>query len=111
MPNILDDIIASVVENKIPASRQNANAKLSIKQEPFAPSNNPAPAEYTKADIKKKPLTVTTATPEEATNQYPDVPHCWLYNKRLLWLKDHRNDNNWKVFRECWRQAQVLDSM
>jgi len=113
MPNILDDIIASVVENKIPANRQNANTKLSIKQEPFAASNNPAsaPAEYNKADIKKKTLTVIVAAPEETTNQYLDIPHCWLYNKRLLWLKDHRNDNNWKLFREGWRQAQVLDSL
>ncbi|KAJ3608291.1 hypothetical protein NHX12_025340, partial [Muraenolepis orangiensis] len=108
MPNILDDIIASVVENKIPASRQ--NAKLSTRQDPFTPGNHLAlvPVEYTKADVKKKPPTVATATPEETTNQYPDVPHCWLYNKRLLWLKDHRNHDNWKLFRECWKQAQPV---
>ena len=56
MPNILDDIIASVVENKIPASRH--STKLSIKQEPLPPSHTPAPADFLKADVKKKPVAV-----------------------------------------------------
>lgn len=111
MPNILDDIIASVVENKIPASRQSVTTKLSIKHEPVAPgnhNNNPAPAvtEDAKPD-RKKLAQVTAAVTEDLTNQYPDIPHCWLNNRRLLWLKDHRNQNNWKLFRECWRQGQV----
>lgn len=113
MPNILDDIIASVVENKIPASRQNITTKLSIKQEPVTPgimnNNNSAPAvtEAVKPD-KKKSVPVTTAVPEDSTNQYPDIPHCWLNNRRLLWLKDHRNQNNWKLFRQCWKQGQPV---
>ena len=113
MPNILDDIIASVVENKIPASRQSITSKLSIKHEPITPSNNnnnnnpvPAVTEDAKPD-RKKSAHVAAAVPEESTNQYPDIPHCWLNNRRLLWLKDHRNQNNWKLFRECWRQGQV----
>lgn len=111
MPNILDDIIASVVENKIPASRQSITTKLSIKQEPvtLGNNNNPAPAvtEDAKPD-RKKSAPVTTVVPEESTNQYPDIPHCWLNNRQLLWLKDHRNQNNWKLFRECWKQGQPV---
>lgn len=113
MPNILDDIIASVVENKIPASRQSITTKLSIKQEPVAPGNNnttsttpPAVTEDSKPD-RKKPAPVTAVVSEESTNQYPDIPHCWLNSKQLLWLKDHRNQNNWKLFRDCWKQGQV----
>lgn len=114
MPNILDDIIASVVENKIPASRQSITTKLLIKQEPVAPGNNnnststtpPAVTEDSKPD-RKKSVPVTAAVSEESTNQYPDIPHCWLNGKQLLWLKDHRNQNNWKLFRECWKQGQV----
>ena len=99
MPNILDDIIASVVENKIPAGR---GAKLSIKLES-------APAvEEAKVD-RKKPPAVTMAT-EEPANQHPNIPHCWLYERRMLWLKDHRNGGNWRLFRECWRQGQVSPS-
>ncbi|XP_030631900.1 probable JmjC domain-containing histone demethylation protein 2C isoform X2 [Chanos chanos] len=88
MPNILDDIIASVVENKIPASR---GAKLSLKHEPI---------EEPKME-RKKPA-------EETPKLHSDIPHCWLYERRLLWLKDHRNPNNWKVFRECWKQGQPV---
>lgn len=113
MPNILDDIIASVVENKIPASRQSIT-KMSIKQEPVAigkTNSNPAPVitDEAKPD-RKKSVPVTTEVPEESTNQYPDISHCWLNNKQLLWLKDHRNQNNWKLFRECWKQGQVDSS-
>lgn len=112
MPNILDDIIASVVENKIPAGRQSIATKMSIKQEPVAlackTNSNPAPAltDETKPD-RRKSVPVTAEVPEESTNQYPDISHCWLNNKQLLWLKDHRNQNNWKLFRECWKQGQV----
>lgn len=114
MPNILDDIIASVVENKIPASRHNITTKLSIKQELVTPGNNnntsPAVTEDVKSD-RKKSVPVTTVVPVESSNQYPDIPHCWLNNRRLLWLKDHRNQNNWKLFRECWEQGQVHISL
>uniref|UniRef100_A0A674C5Z9 Probable JmjC domain-containing histone demethylation protein 2C n=1 Tax=Salmo trutta TaxID=8032 RepID=A0A674C5Z9_SALTR len=89
MPNLLDDIIASVVENKIPASR---GAKLSLKLE-----------------------ATTTTTTEDREPQlektlllHADIPHCWLYERRLLWLKDHRHPGNWKLFRECWRQGQPV---
>lgn len=104
MPNILDDIIASVVENKIPATRQSITAKLSV-----TPSSNgsPAPAQEENKALRKRPAAPPAAIPEDLTHQYPDIPHLWLDNRRLLWLKDHRNQNNWKLFRECWKQGQV----
>uniref|UniRef100_A0A8C9VZY1 Probable JmjC domain-containing histone demethylation protein 2C n=1 Tax=Scleropages formosus TaxID=113540 RepID=A0A8C9VZY1_SCLFO len=67
MPNILDDIIASVARGD-----------------------------------RKKPGA------GEPTRSHADIPHTWLYERRLLWLKDHRNANNWKLFRECWRQGQPV---
>lgn len=108
MPNILDDIIASVVENKIPASRQNIT-KVSIKPDPITPAKNNtglAVTEDAKPD-RKKSVHVTANVSEESSNQYPDISHCWLNDKQLLWLKDHRNQNNWKLFRDCWKQGQV----
>uniref|UniRef100_A0A8C7K5R0 Probable JmjC domain-containing histone demethylation protein 2C n=1 Tax=Oncorhynchus kisutch TaxID=8019 RepID=A0A8C7K5R0_ONCKI len=88
MPNILDDIIASVVENKIPASR---GAKLS-----------PNPGTGTEELPEPKPQL------EKALQLHADIPHCWLYDRRLLWLKDHRHPGNCKLFRECWRQGQPV---
>nr|XP_046192695.1 LOW QUALITY PROTEIN: probable JmjC domain-containing histone demethylation protein 2C [Oncorhynchus gorbuscha] len=45
---------------------------------------------------------------EKALQLHADIPHCWLYDRRLLWLKDHRHPGNWKLFRECWRQGQPV---
>ncbi|XP_057214074.1 probable JmjC domain-containing histone demethylation protein 2C isoform X2 [Triplophysa rosa] len=84
MPNILDDIIASVVENKIPAGR---GSKLNLKHEPVDESK---------------------AEKQKCSEVYADIPHCWLHERRLLWLKDHRNTHNWKLFRECWTHAQPV---
>lgn len=115
MPNILDDIIASVVENKIPASRQNIGSKLSVKHEPLAlvkgiSNSVPAVAEEAKSDRKKLGI-VVPEVPDESTSLHQAIPFCWLNDKQLLWLKDHRNQNNWKLFRECWRQGQVCSGL
>lgn len=114
MPNILDDIIASVVENKIPASRQNTTTKFSVKQDHISPSNTSNPSPAVSEDVKtdrKRSAPLSTAVPEDSVSQYPNIPHCWLNNRQLLWLKDYRNQNNWKLFRDCWKQGQVLISL
>ncbi|XP_045570051.1 probable JmjC domain-containing histone demethylation protein 2C isoform X2 [Salmo salar] len=166
MPNILDDIIASVVENKIPASR---GAKLSLKLEATTttttedrevkterierkkqPGTGPNPGTGTGPNpgtgTGPNPGTGTGPNPGAGTGPNPgagtgpnpgagtgpnpgagtgpnpgakpqlektlllhaDIPHCWLYERRLLWLKDHRHPGNWKLFRECWRQGQPV---
>ncbi|XP_075072431.1 putative JmjC domain-containing histone demethylation protein 2C isoform X2 [Mixophyes fleayi] len=88
MPNILDDIIASVVENKIPATRP---PKPNVKSEP-------------KEEIpesRKPPL-------EENTRTHSDIPHSWICDRHILWLKDHKHNSNWKLFRECWKQGKTV---
>ncbi|XP_031668940.1 probable JmjC domain-containing histone demethylation protein 2C isoform X3 [Oncorhynchus kisutch] len=181
MPNILDDIIASVVENKIPASR---GAKLSLKLEATTTTTEDREVKTERIERKKqtgtgpnpgtgtgpnpgtgtgpnpgtgtgpkpgtgtgpKPGTGTGPNPgtgtgpnpgtgtgpnpgtgtgpnpgtgteelpepkpqlEKALQLHADIPHCWLYDRRLLWLKDHRHPGNCKLFRECWRQGQPV---
>ncbi|XP_048465111.1 probable JmjC domain-containing histone demethylation protein 2C [Rhincodon typus] len=85
MPNLLDDIIASVVENKIPASK---SVKLSGKEE-------------TKQEAKN-------FNTETISKSHPEIPHSWLCDGVLLWLQDPRNPSNWKIFRECWRRDQPV---
>uniref|UniRef100_A0A672QSW8 JmjC domain-containing protein n=1 Tax=Sinocyclocheilus grahami TaxID=75366 RepID=A0A672QSW8_SINGR len=36
------------------------------------------------------------------------VPHDWLGNHRLLWLKDHRHQGNQRLFKENWTQEQPV---
>ncbi|XP_013012177.2 probable JmjC domain-containing histone demethylation protein 2C isoform X2 [Cavia porcellus] len=84
MPNILDDIIASVVENKIPP---NKTSKMSIKSE-----------------FKEDP-NENRKSMNDSNNLYSDIPHSWICEKHILWLKDYKNSNNWKLFKECWKQG------
>ncbi|XP_041511816.1 probable JmjC domain-containing histone demethylation protein 2C isoform X1 [Microtus oregoni] len=86
MPNILDDIIASVVENKIPP---NKTAKINVKSEP-----NEEPKENRKSSMN------------ESNKLYSDIPHSWICDQHIIWLKDYKNSNNWKLFKECWKQGQ-----
>ncbi|XP_025925751.1 probable JmjC domain-containing histone demethylation protein 2C isoform X5 [Apteryx rowi] len=88
MPNILDDIIASVVENKIPPNRTpKINAKSEIKDEP--------------KDDKKCIL-------DDCSKLYNDIQYSWICDKHVLWLRDHKNSNNWKLFKECWKQGRPV---
>lgn len=41
----------------------------------------------------------------------PHTSHSWLCDGRLLCLQDPSNSNNWKIFRECWKQGQVRPSV
>ncbi|XP_023571967.1 probable JmjC domain-containing histone demethylation protein 2C isoform X1 [Octodon degus] len=85
MPNILDDIIASVVENKIPP---NKTSKMSVKSE-----------------HKEDPKESRKAAMNDNNKLYSDIPHSWICEKHILWLKDYKNSNNWKLFKECWKQG------
>lgn len=40
----------------------------------------------------------------------PHTSHSWLCDGRLLCLHDPSNKNNWKIFRECWKQGQVSEN-
>nr|XP_021490930.1 probable JmjC domain-containing histone demethylation protein 2C isoform X3 [Meriones unguiculatus] len=86
VPNILDDIIASVVENKIPP---NKTSKINVKSEP-----NEEPKESRKSAMN------------ESNKLYSDIPHSWICDQHILWLHDSRNSNNWKLFKEPWKQGQ-----
>ncbi|KAM4636089.1 putative JmjC domain-containing histone demethylation protein 2C isoform 2-T2 [Discoglossus pictus] len=88
MPNILDDIIASVVENKIPATRA---PKPNVKSEP------------------KEEITESRKTSlEENFRTFNDIPHSWICERHILWLRDHKYSDNWKLFRECWKQGKTV---
>ncbi|XP_067858715.1 probable JmjC domain-containing histone demethylation protein 2C isoform X2 [Heptranchias perlo] len=89
MPNFLDDIIASVVENKIPASK---SVKLSGKEET---------KQNAQGEVKKLNL-------DTIIKNHSEVPHSWLCDGCLLWLQDPGNPSNWKIFRECWRREQPV---
>uniref|UniRef100_A0A8B9MD62 Probable JmjC domain-containing histone demethylation protein 2C n=1 Tax=Accipiter nisus TaxID=211598 RepID=A0A8B9MD62_9AVES len=88
MPNILDDIIASVVENKIPPNR--------------------APKINVKSEIKDEPKDDRKCIQDDCSKRYSDIQYSWICDKHVLWLRDHKNNNNWKLFKECWKQGRPV---
>ncbi|XP_054062108.1 probable JmjC domain-containing histone demethylation protein 2C isoform X4 [Rissa tridactyla] len=88
MPNILDDIIASVVENKIPPNR--------------------APKINVKSEIKDEPKDDRKCIQDDCSKLYSDIQYSWICDKHVLWLRDHKNNNNWKLFKECWKQGRPV---
>lgn len=86
LPNFLDHIIASVVETKKAESRRTGNSEggeLSVLG-------------------GRKDGVIGLSVLE------PHTSHTWLCDGRLLCLQDPSNSNNWKIFRECWKQGQPV---
>ncbi|KAM4675517.1 lysine-specific demethylase 3B isoform 2-T2 [Discoglossus pictus] len=84
LPNFLDHIIASVVENKKTsdaAKRANSSSE-------------------TLKEGKEMVMGLNVLDPHTS--------HSWLCDGRLLCLHDPSNKNNWKIFRECWKQGQPV---
>ncbi|XP_074856286.1 putative JmjC domain-containing histone demethylation protein 2C isoform X2 [Carettochelys insculpta] len=88
MPNILDDIIASVVENKIPPNR--------------------APKINIKSEMKDGPKDGQRSFLDDCSQSYTDIPHSWICDKHILWFRDHKNSSNWKLFKEYWKQGKPI---
>ncbi|XP_067311108.1 probable JmjC domain-containing histone demethylation protein 2C [Pseudorasbora parva] len=93
LPNILDDIIASVVENKIPATKM---ARPGLNQDLLPEEEVGQRSEGVKLD--ESPL----------AHPHTIVPHDWLGSHRLLWLKDHHHQGNQILFKENWTQEQPV---
>ncbi|NWI77303.1 KDM3B demethylase, partial [Dryoscopus gambensis] len=84
LPNFLDHIIASVVENKKTSDAAKRVSNLAD----------------TQREVKEMVMGLNVLDPHTS--------HSWLCDGRLLCLHDPSNKNNWKIFRECWKQGQPV---
>lgn len=86
LPNFLDHIIASVVETKKAEGRRTGSS------------------EGGESSVLggRKDGVIGLSVLE------PHTSHSWLCDGRLLCLQDPSNGNNWKIFRECWKQGQPV---
>ncbi|XP_043560459.1 lysine-specific demethylase 3A-like isoform X1 [Chiloscyllium plagiosum] len=82
--NLLDDIFASLVQNK--------------------PSRNGSTAASKTGDTRE----FHKAAPGKVLIFGSDTPHTWYCGGRLLCLQDPSNKNNWNIFRECWKQGHPV---
>ncbi|XP_052006125.1 lysine-specific demethylase 3B-like isoform X2 [Xyrauchen texanus] len=86
LPNFLDHIIASVVETK--------------KAEVRRASGSAEGGELGSVPRREGVMGLSVLD--------PNTSHSWLCDGRLLCLQDPSNTNNWKIFRECWKQGQPV---
>ncbi|XP_051715660.1 lysine-specific demethylase 3B isoform X3 [Ctenopharyngodon idella] len=86
LPNFLDHIIASVVETK--------------KAEGRRVSGSAEGGESGTVPRREGVMGLSVLDPHTS--------HSWLCDGRLLCLQDPSNSNNWKIFRECWKQGQPV---
>lgn len=92
LPNILDHIIASVVETKKTEGRRQAGVG--------APGGASEGGETAVVPRREGVMGLSVLDPHTS--------HTWLCDGRLLCLQDPSNSNNWKIFRECWKQGQPV---
>lgn len=86
LPNFLDHIIASVVETKKAEGRRTGSSEG---------------GESSVLGGRKEGVIGLSVLE-------PHTSHTWLCDGRLLCLQDPGNSNNWKIFRECWKQGQPV---
>ncbi|XP_074529789.1 lysine-specific demethylase 3B isoform X2 [Halichoeres trimaculatus] len=86
LPNFLDHIIASVVETKKAEGRRTGVSES---------------GELGVLGGRKDGVMGLSVLE-------PHTSHSWLCDGRLLCLQDPSNSNNWKIFRECWKQGQPV---
>ncbi|KAG7484598.1 hypothetical protein MATL_G00051510 [Megalops atlanticus] len=92
LPNFLDHIIASVVETKKTEARRGGEG-----------GGGGAGAESVEAGgVGRRDGVMGLSVLD------PHTSHSWLCDGRLLCLQDPSNSNNWKIFRECWKQGQPV---
>nr|XP_020478185.1 lysine-specific demethylase 3B isoform X2 [Monopterus albus] len=86
LPNFLDHIIASVVETKKAEGRRSGGSES---------------GELGVLGGRKDGVMGLSVLE-------PHTSHSWFCDGRLLCLQDPSNSNNWKIFRECWKQGQPV---
>ena len=113
----LDDIIQQVVERKLP--RELPQPLPHANKSPHTPPGVPRPPSPTPIKllhyipkngsartVRSRPVIVHTLT--ETSVMYPDVPHSWLCDGRLLRLLEPRHKGNFRLFQQQWCRSQPV---
>ncbi|XP_048748291.1 probable JmjC domain-containing histone demethylation protein 2C isoform X3 [Ostrea edulis] len=93
----LDDIIQSVVEKQLPRDENSQPIRLMH----YIPRMG-----HSSMLTRDTPILVHNLT--ETSVLYPDVPHSWLCDGRLLRLHDPKHKGNFKIFQEQWKRGQPV---
>ncbi|VEN64471.1 unnamed protein product [Callosobruchus maculatus] len=99
-PADLDDVISSVIEDSVP---QKVEAPSEPKNElkHFVRRYN-----WQAKGRLQLPIRIMTLT--ESKTLYPDTPHSWLCDGKLLRLSDPSCKENYKIFQDQWKRGQPV---
>ena len=102
----LNDIIQNVVEKQIPKESDSQSQVVDAEQQPMKLLHYTPRLGASHALVRETPILIHNLT--ETSVLYPDVPHSWLCNGRLLRLHDPRHKGNLNIFMEQWRRGQPV---
>jgi lysine-specific demethylase 3 len=91
----LDEVISSVIEHSVQkedhGSSVSVEGKAPIELKHFV-------RRYNWAQKGREPLPIRIMTLTESKILYPDVPHSWLCDGKLLRLNDPNCEGNYRIF-------------
>lgn len=96
----LDEVISSVIEHSVKKDISLGDAKPRVLKY-FV-------RRYKWTQRGREPLPIRIMTLTESKSLYPDVPHSWLCNGKLLRLNDPNNPNNYRIFQDQWKRGQPV---
>uniref|UniRef100_A0A7R9ILJ1 [histone H3]-dimethyl-L-lysine(9) demethylase n=2 Tax=Timema TaxID=61471 RepID=A0A7R9ILJ1_9NEOP len=100
----LDEVISSVIESSVPhneTSSTSADVKPVLELKHFV-------RRYKVIPKGRDPMPIRIMTMTESKILYPDVPHSWLCDGKLLRLHDPDHEGNYHVFQDQWMRGQPV---
>ncbi|KAH0808639.1 hypothetical protein GEV33_014154 [Tenebrio molitor] len=96
----LDEVISSVIEDSVPkVTETTSDVKPELKH--FL-------RRYNWQAKGRAPLPIRIMTLTESKMLYPEIPHTWLCDGKLLRLSDSLHKENYKIFQDQWKRGQPV---
>ncbi|KAJ8952881.1 hypothetical protein NQ318_006497 [Aromia moschata] len=100
-PADLDDVISSVIEDSVPQKTVETPVEPKYELKHFVRRYN-----WQGKGRVQLPIRIMTLT--ESKMLYPDTPHSWLCDGKLLRLSDPLCKDNYKIFQDQWKRGQPV---
>lgn len=97
LTSTLDEVISCVIEQKVRKSEKRCKEKQLLH---FT-------RRYQMSKSGRELPPVRTCLLSESSLLYPEIPHIWLGNGKILLLKDPYHSGNLQLFQEQWKRGQV----
>lgn len=98
LTSTLDEVISCVIEQKVRKSDKKHKEKQLLH---FT-------RRYQMSRSGRELPPVRTCFLSESSLLYPEIPHIWLGNGKILLLKDPYHSGNLQLFQEQWKRGQVI---